>query len=153
MSVHQSLLHALGRKIRLEALALDAHGQCTLSFDANIVVTFLGDATGGLTAVGFVAELAAYGPHVTRRLLDYNLVSRALGGGRLSLDPDTGYILLTQRWSVETTSSDDFLVEVEAFVNGVAAVRGDLEPLRRTPQGAEDGATSARARADWQLMA
>lgn len=130
MRAHAALLEELARKVRLDALALDDHGECTVSFDSTIVVSFLAD-NGGLTAVGFVAELTAFSTHITRRLLNYNLVSRALGGARVAVEPHTGFIIMSRRWPVDVTPAEAFVEDITAFINGIEAVRQDIEPLRQ----------------------
>jgi len=124
-----NLLNELGRLVGLDGLALDESGQCTLAFDETIVLTFVGDADDSLNVVSYVGDLQAENAPAARALLSRNFVPSGLGGGRVALEPNSGRVVLVNRWDGVRTDFALFQKQLEEFVNSVESVRAELDAL------------------------
>lgn len=127
MEAANNLIKELGRLIGLDALSLDASGQCTLAFDESIVLTFVGDQDDGLNVVSYIGELAPEDAVASQKLLSHNFVPNGLGGGRVALEPDSSRVVLVNRWDAIRTDFGFFQQQLEAFVNAVESIRNELE--------------------------
>lgn len=115
-----NLLKELGRHIGLEQLELDDEGQCTLAFDEDIVVTFVGDPDGGLNAVSFVGELPDSGAEsFVKSLLAENFLPSNHGGARFAIEPNSNRVVAVGRWDAQKTDVISFSAQLEAYVNSI----------------------------------
>lgn len=126
MQAANNLIKELGRLIGLESLELDASGHCTLAFDDTIVLTFVADGNDGLNAVSYIGDLPDNDSQAVRALLAHNFVPGGLGGGRVALEPDSTRAVLVSRWDGVRTDFGMFQQQLEAFVNAVETIRGEL---------------------------
>jgi hypothetical protein len=145
MQAASNMIKELGRLIGLETLELDDAGQCTLAFDETIVLTFVADVDDGLNVVSYVADLEAEKPDAGKVLLSHNFVPGALGGGRVAVEPESARVVLVNRWDAIRCDFGHFQQQLEAFVNAVESIRGDLD---RLPAGAAAAAGGAARRED-----
>lgn len=126
MQAQQELIHFIGQKIGLSNLALDDAMQATISFDQDLVLTFLAEEGEELSVVSYVMDYEGAQEKVAKQLLTYNFLPPALGGGKLALDPIEQTIILTRTWDASTTDGEMLYGEVEMFVNAVSAIRQDI---------------------------
>jgi hypothetical protein len=141
MQAASNMIKELGRLIGLETLELDEAGQCTLAFDETIVLTFVADVDDGLNVVSYVADLDSDKPDAGKVLLSHNFVPGALGGGRVAVEPESSRVVLVNRWDAIRCDFGYFQAQLEAFVNAVESIRGDLD---RLPVGTAASSGSAR---------
>jgi hypothetical protein len=144
MQAARNLIKELGRHIGLDALELDDSGQCTLAFDETIVLTFVADTDDGLNVVSYVGELTAANGAAAASLLASNFVPNGLGGGRVAMEPDSSRVVLVHRWDGVRTDLGSFTQQLEAFVNGVEKVRGDLDNAGSMPAAATAKGSASR---------
>ena len=142
-----NLLKELGRHIGLEQLELDDEGQCTLAFDEDIVVTFVGDPEGGLNAVSFVGELPDSGAETfVKSLLAENFLPSNHGGARFAIEPNSNRVVAVGRWDAQKTDVIAFSTQLEAFVNSIDGMQktmaGSNFDETATPQQKIDGGSA-----------
>lgn len=125
MAASQGLLDVLASHMRMDRINLGIQRQRTVSFDNVIFVTFLSFEEERLTAVSYISEVNSDHPEVYQRWLNYNFAANALGGGHVSVDESSNSLVLTREWLTNFTTGEDFLKDIEMFVNLVGAIRVD----------------------------
>jgi hypothetical protein len=123
----EALVAELGRLVGLADVALDTNGYCCLSFDTHLLVNIEHDAdNGSLVLYSYLGvpngdRLKAY-----EALLDANFFWKGTGGATLSLERETGGIVLLDRVSLERTEIAGFQAALGHFVNMVEDWRDRL---------------------------
>jgi hypothetical protein len=127
MDTQQGLIDYIAQQIGLQGAKLDENNQVTIAFGESVVVTFLAESDGTLTAVSYVADYQSDAEKIGKQLLQYNYLPSFLGGGKLSIDPSENTIVLTRSWDTSITTNELIFSELEAYVNAIAAIRIELE--------------------------
>lgn len=83
-----ALLLALGERLGMPALALDAGGACQLVFDGRWLVTLLHHAAGGRLLLHCPVSAPDPSAEALRLLMEANFMGRASGRGSFALGPD-----------------------------------------------------------------
>ena len=123
-------LAGLGIHVNIPDLAFDEAGVCKLSFD-DIQLTIETEPSGeslliysdlGPMNTGAQTDMA-------ERLLEANLFGQGTGGATLSLERQTGHVVLCQSIRAAAVSDPQFRQMVEVFVAAaekwIAVLRGD----------------------------
>ena len=114
-------LGELGRQIGLDDLQLDENGYAALAFD-DVVVNFELDEDGErLLMSAYLGEPQGDLLKTYELLLDANFCWQGTGGGTLSLERETGGIVLFQSLPTRTLDLHTLETTLETFVNSAEA--------------------------------
>lgn len=112
----------LGRMAGIAGLELDAHGALSLVFNDETTVNLsrVDDRTIELwTPIGGI-NASAGGETALRALLEANYLGEGTGSARLALAPETGSVVLCERFDVGPASEHEFGDRIVQFLKYAA---------------------------------
>ncbi len=127
-----ALLDELGGKMRIDGVALDGSGACTLLFDDAYEVTFQQNAED--RAILFSSDVGAFDQHDSAgamRLLSASLLGAETGGGALAVDREHDRVILWKRFADDFPDLPAFEEALNAFLPQVIAWKERLAASAR----------------------
>ncbi len=146
---YQPLLEELGRRINHPGLEVDEFGRCVLNVGADFQLTlYYDEPTQAVTVFCGLAQLAArdiaaWAPHLLRANLFWSETSEAT----LSLDPESGVVVLARRLP---ENGLDYTVFEEALLRFMAAAKTWHERLHQPAPTPPPTPAAMPARGEWR---
>ncbi len=138
------LIEGLGKRIGIE-LKLDDDNSCAIEADGMaIIINYLGE----IDILVLLADVGEPPPErlemLYKTLLEANHLFTATAGATLSLDPKSGHVVLCRAIRCMAVGVDEFVSEVERFINTLEMWTSTVVAFRDEPkEGGDDDSGNA----------
>lgn len=135
VTAQQGLINALTQHLELDDLEFHLEGQCTVTFDDTLWVTFLQEDASQLTALGYIAPFNPDAAELSSFWLQFNFAAYALRGCYVALDAENQAVVLIRSWVADRIDGKSFIDDVTSFVNWMEVLRSEAQ-ARQSEAGA-----------------